>query len=76
MGLLDSLFGGYTSPIGSTEKKLLSDEEKLAKEEQERADALALKQKEERTALKQRGQAMQGGGRTGLMFKGSQQGVV
>ena len=76
MGFLSNLFSSYKSPIGAKEKSLLADEKARSAREQADADALKLKQEEERLALKQRGKAMRGGGRKGLMFRGSEEGVA
>ena len=75
MGLFGKLFG-YKSPIGSSERALLAEEETLSAEDQAKADALKLEEEKKRKALKARQKGMRGGGRTGLMFGGSQQGVM
>ena len=76
MGFLGSIFSSYKSPIGAKEKSLMADEKARSAKEKADADALKLKQAEERKALKQRGKSMQGGGRKGLMFSGNEQGVA
>lgn len=78
MGLLQDMFGfdSYKSPIGASERALLADDKKRTAKEQAEADALKLKQAEDRKALKLRGKGMRGGGRQGLMFRGNQSGVV
>lgn len=76
MGLLDSIFGGGSSSMSGSQRALVDEERKLSEEEQLKADELAREEEEARLGLKSRGQGMQGGGREGLMFGRSQQGVA
>lgn len=73
MGLMGAIFGKSDT---SSQEALLAEERRIADEEKLKADELALAQKEERTALSRRRLNMQGGGRQGLMFGGSQRGVA
>ena len=74
MGLFSKIMGGGGASSSSA-RALLAEEARVAEEEQAKADALKLKQAEDRRALKVRGQGMQGGGRAGLMFSGNKRGV-
>lgn len=76
MGLFGRLFGSYKSPIGAEEKALLAEEKSLSAKDQAKADALKLENEEKRKSLMARSMGMRGGGRTGLMFGGNQQGVM
>ena len=73
MGLMSAIFG---KPDTSGQDALLAEERRIAEEEKLKAEELRLSQQEERTALSRRSKSMQGGGRTGLMFGGKQQGVA
>lgn len=73
MGLFSGLFGGGDD---SGQRKLMEEENRLAREEQRKADELKAKESEGRRTLTARGKGMQGGGRQGLMFSRSQRGVL
>jgi len=73
MGLFGNLFGGKIDT--SDADRALADEKRASAKERATTDALKAKQQQERNALKLRQKNMQGGGRSGLMFGGNQQGV-
>jgi len=75
MGLISNIFGSNDTDT-SAEQAMLAEEQKKTAEEEERLRKLQQDQDQANFEYKQRGSGQRGGGRTGLMFGGSQQGVV
>ncbi len=76
MGLLKKVFGKDDDYDDSEEKAMLAEEKQQTEAETAKYNALKKQQEEDRYALKQRGKGQRGGGRTGLMYGGNQQGVA
>jgi len=75
MGFLKKLFGSEDEPDTSEADKLLVEEKRIADEEAKKASAIEAENLRKRKELRGRASGQQGGGRTGLMFGGNQQGV-